>query len=103
MTAHQHIGILTPDDVAAARRLRGGASWHTVAAIAAEVGALADLSPAEIMGRSRRPLIAEARQIVMFAAHRQGISVPEIARVMVRDVSTVRHGIEAEARRRGWK
>lgn len=95
--------ILTPDDIAAAIRLRGTA-WATIRAIAGEVGELAGIAPEAILGRCRTAKTAEARQVVMFAAHHgHGISKYAIAKAMARDLSTIAHGIDAEAKRRGYK
>jgi len=72
-----------------------------ILAIIDEVGAETGFSPAQIRGRGRQAALAEARQMVMYIAHNQGLSSAEIGRAMRRDHTTVLHGIKAEKARRG--
>lgn len=56
---------------------------------------------AEMMGVRRHKFIARARQIAYYEAHKRGMSASDIARAMLRDHTTVIHGIRVEAQRRG--
>lgn len=68
-----------------------------VNAVSHETGLL----PRVIYGRGKTQQVAEARQLVMFLAHRDGISLAAIGRAMHRDHTTVLHGVRREAARRG--
>lgn len=69
---------------------------HIIAIASAESG----VSAAAILGRSRIPKIAHARQCAMVAAHRTGLfSSAQIGRVFRRDHSTILHAIKAIERR----
>lgn len=73
----------------------------TVAQIIAKVARDADLSPADILGRSRRAPIAAARQEAMLRARElTGQSLPQIGRAFGRDHKTVLSGCRAAERRR---
>jgi hypothetical protein len=76
------------------------AAFGAVSAIARAVSDETGITLGEIMGYGRKRPVAEARQLVMFIAHRRGLSLAAIARHMRRDRSTVRHGVDAEYRRR---
>ena len=67
-----------------------------VEAVADATGVSADA----ILGESRVRRIARARQIVMFVAHRQGLSLTEIGQFLRRDHTSVLHGVRQEAERR---
>lgn len=69
--------------------------------IAREVAAELALDHAEIMSGCRRFDVAHARQMVMFVAHRGGLSYSAIGRALGVDHTTVMHGVAAHARRVG--
>ncbi len=91
--------MLTASDLARCRAIR--APGDAVAAIVEAVAAETGISAADIRGTRRWANISAARQVVYYAAHRDGVSVPQIAAAMGRDASTVQHGIKAERERRG--
>lgn len=65
-----------------------------------DVAEATGVSAALILGESRVRRIARARQIVMFVAHRQGMSLTEIGQFLRRDHTSVLHGVQQEAERR---
>lgn len=100
MTAQSPItGYLTPEDVARARELwsKGG----RVNKIMAEVSAVTGVCMDDLRGSSRLPLIVKARQLVWFAAHRDGVPYLEIARATGHSRSSVVLGVSREAKARG--
>ena len=60
----------------------------------------AGITEADILGQSRLRKITEHRQFVMYLAHKRGMSLPQIGRIMGRHHTTVLHGVRAEAARR---
>ncbi len=64
------------------------------ARIVREVAAAADLSEAVIMGRSRVPRVARARQIAMVQLLNTGISLCDVGRFFDRDHGTVMHALK---------
>ena len=99
MTAHQPItGYLTPQDVQRAHHV--GLRRGTINEIVAQVADLTCLPATEIMGRSRKAPIAQARHLVWLVAQRQGMSLTQIGRAFDRDHTTVLHGIRQENLRR---
>jgi len=54
----------------------------------------AGITEADILGPSR------LRQFVMYLAHKRGMSLPQIGRIMGRHHTTVLHGVRAEEARR---
>lgn len=91
--------ILTPDDLARCTEIAecgAGAVKAYVDAVAEATG----LQPRVIYGASRKRQIAMARQLVMFLAHRDGVSLSTIGRALNRDHTTVLHGVRCEAARR---
>lgn len=60
----------------------------------------AGITEADILGPSRLRKITEPRQFVMYLAHKRGMSLPKIGRIMGRHHTTVLHGIRAEEARR---
>lgn len=72
-----------------------------VYAITREVAQGYGIREADILGRSRQALISEARQVVMYRAHKAGFSTEQIGRALNRHHTTVMHGIRAEKARRG--
>ena len=90
---------LTPEDVAQCRAI--AVAWRDqMARIIAAVSDESGVQRSAIIGRRRSTCIDRARQIVMFIADRQEIPHHAIARHLGRDQSTIRHGINAEAKRR---
>lgn len=53
-----------------------------------------NITPEELVGRSRKINIAEARQELMHKCHEHGMSIAEIGRLLGRDHSTVAYGIK---------
>jgi hypothetical protein len=53
-----------------------------------------NITPEELVGRSRKINIAEARQELMHKCHEHGMSIAEISRLLGRDNSTVAYGIK---------
>ena len=91
-------GFMTANDLEAAAA--SIAPRVTVRQIAAEVCGHTGTSVVAVMGRSRAPHTCRVRELVCFIAHRRGISLAQIARVLRRDHSTIKHAIENELRRR---
>lgn len=95
MTAHQPIsGYLTPQDVQRAHHV--GLRRSTINEIVAQVADLTCLSAKEIMGRSRKAPITQARFLCWFVARQQGMTLHQIARAFGRDHTTILHGIQRE-------
>ena len=98
--SHKLAGILSADDLKACEALteaRSGIVADIVSAVSMETG----IKPQAIYSNSRRQRVAFARQLVMYVAHRHGVSHSAIGRALGRDHSTIMHGIRAEAKRRG--
>jgi IS30 family transposase len=53
-----------------------------------------NITPEELVGRSRQINVAEARQELMHLCHEGGMSIAEISRLLGRDHSTVAYGIK---------
>ena len=65
-----------------------------------EVAAATGISATDIHGKRRmRAAVAEARHLVMWRAHREGISLSDIGRALGRDHSSVSHGVGREQAR----
>lgn len=95
MTAHSSItGFLTPQDVQRAQNV--GLRRGTINEIVAQVAELTCLPAKDIMGRSRKAPIAQARFLVWFVARQQGMTLQQIARAFGRDHTTILHGIQRE-------
>lgn len=69
--------------------------------IASQVSEATGVPHKAILGVRRDARTVQARQLVMYIARREGLSLKRIGYAMCRDHSTVRHGIEAEKKRRG--
>lgn len=91
--------VLTATDLDRCRKIRDGAVGP-VMQISEEVAAATGVPIRSILGRDRDAKTAEARQLVMFLARRAGLSFPAIGYAMNRDHTTIKHGVEAEQRRR---
>lgn len=91
-------GFMTVNDMEAAAA--SIAPRVTVRQIAAEVCGHAGNSVVAGMGRSRAPHVCRVRELVCYIAHRRGISLAQIAWVLRRDHSTIKHASENELRRR---
>lgn len=72
-----------------------------VAEIVSAVSLHSGVSEVAIYGPARHGKVAHARQLVMYVAHRQGLSLPVIGKALSRDHTTVLHGVRAEKKRRG--
>jgi chromosomal replication initiator protein len=96
------MAYLTPEDIDACKAILAQNRGH-IARIVDEVAESTGISSSEIYARSRRPSIVRARQLVMFVArNKTDLSLAQIGRALGGlDQSTVRHGIGAEAARRG--
>lgn len=93
-------GWLSPEDYARAKAM--AAPRHPVREIAKEVADLSGLSANWILSKRKTPRkLIEARWLVWAIAHRAGLSYPEIGRVTGHDHTTVMHGVQQEAKRRG--
>lgn len=95
------MSLLTPEDLAAAVDVRQPAD--VVQRIAQEVSAITKVPVKVILGGSRAAPHCRAREIVMHAAHRMGLSTTEIGAVMSRDHTSIVRGLRNERRRRGEK
>lgn len=91
--------ILSPEAFRACLKL-ATPNEARVDAIVRAVSEATGISRIAIYSQSRRREIAHARQIVMHEAHKQGLSVNQIARALNRDHTTILHGIRAEETRR---
>lgn len=60
----------------------------------------AGITEADILGHCRERKFSEPRQFVMYLAHKRGMSLPQIGRIMGRHHTTVLHGVRAEMARR---
>jgi len=60
----------------------------------------AGITEADILGHCRARKFSNPRQFVMYLAHKRGMSLPQIGRIMGRHHTTVLHGVRAEAARR---
>lgn len=76
-------------------RLVRGQFSDILSAVAKSYG----IAETEIRGYSRQAPIVAARQRVMYLANQAGMSLPQIGRLLRRDHSTVKHGIDREAAR----
>jgi hypothetical protein len=68
--------------------------------IAVQVAEATDVPFKAIMGVRRDARTVQARQLVMYIARREGLSLQRIGYAMSRDHTTVLHGIRAEEQRR---
>lgn len=93
--------ILSPDDLKRCTTIAeqgAGAVKAYVDAVSVQTG----IPSRQFYALTRdRGEVSEARQLIMFAAHRGGVSIRQIAIALNRDRSTVLHGIRREAERRG--
>lgn len=69
--------------------------------IAREVAQGYRIPESVILGRNRSPAVVEARQLVMYRAHKAGFSSVQIGAALERDHATVLNGIKATKARRG--
>lgn len=86
-------GYLSPDDIDRLSRVTGG----TVQKIVREVSASSGIPVDDLLGRSRKPHIAQARFLCWYVAREHGMSLQQIGRAFGRDHSTIVHGIQREA------
>lgn len=91
-------GCLTPEDVARAGVI--GLRRGKINEIVQQVSDFTCISVKDIMGKSRKAPIAHARFLIWFIAHREGLSLQQIARAFDRDHTTIHHGIRFEEARR---
>lgn len=87
-------GYLTPEDVARAGVI--GLRRGKISDIVQQVSDLTCISAKDIMGKSRKAPIAQARFLVWFVARQQGMTLQQIARTFDRDHTTILHGIQRE-------
>ena len=73
----------------------------SVREISFAVAAETTIPMAAIYGPSKLRYVVQARQLVMYLAHKSGISYPVIGRALNRDHTTIMHGVKAEKIRRG--
>ncbi len=91
--------VLDDSDMAAIRAAYGD-NPRLLRQIVDDVAEATGVPASAILGESRVRRITRARQIVMFVAHRQGLSLTEIGQFLRRDHTSVMHGIRQEAERR---
>lgn len=95
MTAQSPItGYLTPEDVARAGVI--GLRRGKINEIVQQVSEFTCISVKDIMGKSRKAPVAQARFLVWFVARQQGMTLHQIARAFERDHTTILHGIQRE-------
>jgi hypothetical protein len=92
--------ILSPDDIRRCRMI-AERELGIVRQIASAVAEQTDVPFKAIMGVRRDTRTVQARQLVMYIARRQGLSLARIGYAMCRDHTTILHGIRAEEKRRG--
>lgn len=90
---------LSADDIKRCRDI-SNRELGIVRQIASQVAEATDVPFKAIMGVRRDARTVQARQLVMYIARREGLSLQRIGRVMNRDHTTVLHGIRAEEQRR---
>ncbi len=90
---------LSDDDIKRCRMI-SDRQLGIVRQIAAQVSEATDVPYKAIMGVRRDARTVQARQLVMYIARRQGLSLTRIGMAMNRDHTTVMHGIRAEEKRR---
>ena len=73
-----------------------------MAEIVDEVSGTTGISIIDIIGNSRERHIVRARQLVMFIARREGMTLTSIGSYLRRDHTTVIHGIRTEENRREY-
>lgn len=73
-----------------------------MAEIVGEVSKTTGVSIIDIIGNRRIRHMVRARQMVMFIARREGMTLTEIGSYLRRDHTTVIHGIKAEYDRREY-
>ena len=66
-----------------------------------EVAKLTGVPQDDILSPKRDRVTSRARQMVMWKAHKEGHSLPQIGRVLGRDHTSVLHGVRAINRRLG--
>ena len=98
------MAYMTEIDIARAKAVRANLPSNreiAIMAIIEEVAIATGVPPSIMTGKSKIRAYAEARQLVMFIASREGFTAVDIARTMGhRDHTTVMSGIRAEAIRR---
>ena len=95
MTAQSQItGYLTPEDMARAQFV--GMRRGTITDITAQVSDITGIAVKDLLGKSRMRRIAHARFLIWFIAHREGLTLQQIARAFDRDHTTILHGIQRE-------
>lgn len=87
-------GYLTPEDVARAGVI--GLRRGKINEIVQQVSEFTCISVKDIMGKSRKAPITQARHLVWFVARQQGMTLQQIARAFDRDHTTILHGIQRE-------
>ena len=97
MTVQSH-DFLTDADRAAIANIGNRA---TVREIARQVCAETGTSYAAVMSSNRAAYLCRVREVIYYMAHREGFSLPQIARVFRRDHTTILSGLRNEKARRG--
>ena len=82
-------------------QIRSICNRATVRGIVASVAQMSGLAPSAIKGPCRQLEFVQARDVVCFIAHREGISYSQIARELNRDHTTIMAAVRREAARRG--
>lgn len=97
-------GVLSFDEVSRVRvwRLRTTEGLKGLRKCIEAVAEAHGVAVSDIRGRRKSQSLAQARQAAMYEARQLGFSFPEIADAILRDPSTVRHGVRAyQARMEG--
>ena len=68
-------------------------------AIARYVCVTKEVTLGNVFARDRRPNVAEARQDIYLILHRRGLTMTQIGRLLGRERTTVRHGIQRAEQR----
>ena len=92
--------VLSDEDL---RRCRSISMRHNdrVKEIALAVSAETAIPISAIYGPRKLQEIVAARNLVMYLAHKEGVSQRAISTALNRDHTTIGHGIKAEQKRRG--
>lgn len=95
------MSMLSKEDLEAARDLRK--PHEVVRRLAEEVSTCTTFSAATILGSSRAAAHCRAREIVVHAAYRHGLSLGEIGEALGRDHASILNALRNEQVRRGEK
>jgi chromosomal replication initiation ATPase DnaA len=92
--------VLSPDDIIRCRQI-SHANRDLVKSIAHAVCEKSGTQVSEVFSTNRARHVVATRHLVMYLAHKAGLSYPEIGKAINRDHTTVMEGVKAEQKRRG--